>query len=75
MLGTLPTYKLKKWSDDDCLCVFTQRSSRRTDFNMQMHLKEIGEKIVKSATACLWHRKYWVASYMEKSTVLIGKMF
>ncbi|KDO36376.1 hypothetical protein CISIN_1g043181mg, partial [Citrus sinensis] len=39
--------QLKKWSDDDCLCVFTQRSSRRTDFNMHMHLKEIGEKIVK----------------------------
>ncbi|XP_031277100.1 putative disease resistance RPP13-like protein 1 [Pistacia vera] len=47
MVGTLPAHQLKELSNEACLCIFTQHSLGRTDFNMHPHLKEIGEKIVK----------------------------
>lgn len=42
--GTVPAYLLKELSNDDCLSVFTEHSTR--DFSMHQSLKGIGEKIV-----------------------------
>ncbi|KAK3206245.1 hypothetical protein Dsin_020291 [Dipteronia sinensis] len=47
IVGTLPTYSLKVLSDDASLCVFSQHSLGTNDFTAHLHLKEIGEKIVK----------------------------
>ncbi|KAK0589828.1 hypothetical protein LWI29_019039 [Acer saccharum] len=46
MVGTLPTYRLKELSFDDCLSIFTHHSLGRKDFCEHEDLKEIGEKIV-----------------------------